>query len=408
MKTVEPDTSNKIFLAKLCRDLPAKESARWETFFRTVVSMPKAELHCHLAGSMRPHTLQHLARTVPALDWSFCDAGFGNRIARIIAEGKIEEVKRYLEYRKVDGSLSDYMLAYALPKTVMATEDALRRVAFEVCEDNHRDGVTYLEIRFNPRMLTERIKVRPYVEALAQGMDMAVKKYPRMEVALMLSIVKDYEEAVVERILDDVLEANQSPTVRSRIKGMDSAGNEMGFAFETHARVFARARDAGLGIVCHAGEAYSSLEDGITMIEDAIDVLGARRIGHGLAAGIDATPLLGSHDLRGRRYDAKRVRRITERQSRLRKRLRDEDVLIEVCPSSNVHTGNVRSLDDHPLRVFLADGVPVAICTDNRWVSHTKLSWEIVRMAERLNLPLSTVKRIIAAPFRYRLEDIRG
>jgi adenosine deaminase len=268
--------------------------------------------------------------------------------------------------------------------------------------------VTYLEIRFNPRMLTERIKVRPYVEALAQGMDMAVKKYPRMEVALMLSIVKDYEEAVVERILDDVLEANQSPTVRSRIKGMDSAGNEMGFAFETHARVFARARDAGLGIVCHAGEAYSSLEDGITMIEDAIDVLGARRIGHGLAAGIDATPLLGSHDLRGRRYDAKRVRRITERQSRLRKRLRDEDVLIEVCPSSNVHTGNVRSLDDHPLRVFLADGVPVAICTDNRWVSHTKLSWEIVRMAERLNLPLSTVKRIIAAPFRYRLEDIRG
>ena len=79
---------------------------------------------------------------------------------------------------------------------------------------------------------------------------------------------------------------------------------------------------------------------------------------------------------------------------------------MEVCPSSNLHTGNVATLEEHPLRRFLADGVPVAICTDNRWISHTKLSWEIVRMARALALDESAIRRVVSSPFRYRLPDL--
>ena len=112
--------------------------------------------------------------------------------------------------------------------------------------------------------------------------------------------------------------------------------------------------------------------------------------------------------MNGRPYDRKRVQKISERQRKLRERLRVENILVEVCPSSNIHTGTVRSIKEHPLGIFLDEGVPVAICTDNRWISHTKLSWEIVRVAKILNLDEASVNRLIGAPFRYTLDRLRS
>lgn len=398
--------SDRVFIRKLCAGMKPRERARWKGVFDAVASMPKADLHCHLAGSMRPGTLKDLARTIPALDWSFCDAGFGYPVARRISGGSLGDVTRLLEYRKSRGSLSDYMLAYSLPKTVLATEDALARVVFEVCEDAWIEGVRYLEIRFNPRMLTGSIKIRPYIRALSRGLDRAEERYPDLKAVLLLSLVKDYDAGVVEGIVKEVIEANEEPALRGRIGGVDSAGNEIGFTIEKHARAFRLARDAGLAIVCHAGEAFISLEDGIAMIEDALDMLGAKRIGHGLAAGLDAGLLAGTADGRGRCYTAARVEKISARQRALRERLRRENILVEVCPSSNVHTGNLRTLAEHPVKVFLEDAVPIGICTDNRWISHTKLAWEIVRMARVLDLELPAVEGLVRAPFRYRVCDL--
>ncbi|MEI6633884.1 MAG: hypothetical protein WCP22_08705 [Chlamydiota bacterium] len=400
------DESDRVFIRKLCAGMNPEEKARWRGVFDAVASMPKADLHCHLAGSMRPGTLRDLARTVPDLDWSFCDSGFGYPVAPRISGGSLDEVTRLLEYRKARGSLSDYMLSYSLPKTVLATEDALDRVVFEVCEDARLEGVRYLEVRFNPRMLTGSVKIKPYIRALARGLDRAKDRYPDLDAVLLLSLVKDYDAEVVRGIVADVLEANEDPSLRGRIKGVDSAGNEVGFSIAEHAEAFESARNAGLAVVYHAGEAFASIEDGIAMIEDAIDMLGAKRIGHGLAAGLDAGRLVGTEDLRGRRYTAKRVKLISARQRALRTRLRKENILVEVCPSSNIHTGNIGSLAEHPIRVFLADAVPVTICTDNRWISHTKLTWEIVRMARALGLDLPVVEELVRAPFRYRLADL--
>jgi adenosine deaminase len=400
---------DRVFLRKLCAGMAPPEKARWRRVFDAVASMPKADLHCHLAGSMRPSTLKDLARTVPALDWSYCDAGFGRPVARLISEGTMGEVTRLLEYRKSRGSLSDYMLAYSLPKTVLATEQALERVLFEVCEDAWLEGVRYLEIRFNPRMLTGSIKIRPYIRALARGLDSARERYPDLEAVLLLSLVKDYDSAVVEDIVRETLEENARGAVGGRVAGVDSAGNEIGFSAARHARAFEMARGAGLAVVCHAGEAFDAVEDGIAMIEDAIALLGARRIGHGLAAGLGAAGLVGTADARGGRYTAARVKKIEERQRALRKMLREENIPVEVCPSSNLHTGNLGSLAEHPIRVFLAEGVPVAICTDNRWISHTKLSWEVVRTARALGLELPQVEALVRAPFEYRLARlVRG
>ncbi len=224
---------------------------------------------------------------------------------------------------------------------------------------------------------------------------------------LLLSLIKDYDSTIADRIIDESLEVNNEPGVRGLIKGVDSAGEEINFEPTKHAAAFECARKAGLGVVCHAGESYAYLEDGIKMIEDALDVLGAKRIGHGLAAGVDPSKLLGKSDLRGDIYDKKRIKRIAERQGNLRERLKKEDILIEACPSSNLQTGNVPSPEEHPLKEFLADGVPVAICTDNRWISHAKLSWEIVRMAKLLNLDMAAIQRLIETPFRYKLENLK-
>lgn len=400
------DESDRIFLDKLCAGEPPEACARWEDLLARVISLPKAELHCHLAGSMRPETLRDLAASEEDLDWSFCDRGFGFPLAPRIAGADIQGVKNFLEYRKSGGSLSDYMLVYGLPKTVMASRHAIRRVVTEVCEDNFREGVRYLEIRFNPWMLAGTLDITQYITAIAEGLDAAAGRCRGMEVVLLLSLVKDYDAALTERIFREVLEANTLPGVGGRVKGVDSAGNEMGFGITAHKRVFDAARRAGLAVVCHAGEAFRSIEDGIRAIEEAVTLCGARRIGHGLAAGLDPRRRLGTQDLYGRSYDEKRVEEIAGRQRLLRKRLREEDILVEVCPSSNLHTGNLRSLEDHPLGTFLAEGVPVALCTDNRWISHTRLSWEIVRMAKCLDLDYAAVGNLIQAPFRYSLEQL--
>jgi len=400
------DANDRIFLKKLCGGGYARALALWENILARVITTPKAELHCHLDGSMRPETLSHLARSTPDLDWDLCTERFGPSISGTIAHGVMSEVKRYLEYREKRGSLSDYMRVYALPKTVVTTEYGVRKVAFEVCEDNYREGVRYLEIRFNPWMLGQTVAPRNYIKSLTTGIHEACEKYPNLEAVLLLSLVKDHDPSLVERILDESLAANGDPSVRGLIKGVDSAGNEIGFRPERYAEIFRRARDAGLPVVCHAGESYESLEDGVALIEEAIAVLSAKRIGHGLAAGINPSTLLGKNDAKGRPYDQKRLQKISERQRRLRERLRVENILVEVCPSSNIHTGTVHSIEEHPMGVFLEEGVPVAICTDNRWVSHTKLSWEIVRVAKSLDLDIASVNKIMSSTFKYKLAEL--
>jgi len=400
------DANDRTFLKKLCRGESALELTCWEDILVHVIATPKADLHCHLAGSIRPETLKRLAQSTPDLDWSICAERFGPSIAGKITNGAMSEIKRYLEYREQEGSLSDYMRVYALPRTVIATEYSIRKVAFEVCEDNYREGVRYVEIRFNPWMIGGRISIKTHIKSLARGLGEAREKYPDLEAVLVLSLVKDHDPSLVEKILDESFEAARDPAVDDLVKGVDSSGNEIGFRPERYAEIFRRARDAGLPVVCHAGESYESLEDGIALIEDAIDILGAKRIGHGLAAGIDAAALFGRGDMKGVPYDRKRVEKISERQRKLRERLRVENILVEVCPSSNIQTGTIRSIKEHPLGVFLDAGVPVAISTDNRWVSHTKLSWEIVRMAKSLNLDMAAVDMIISTPFKYKLTDL--
>jgi adenosine deaminase len=401
------DTNDRIFLDKLCRGESALELTCWEDILARLIETPKAELHCHLAGSMRPETLKRLAQSAPHINWGLCAERFGPSIAGKIVRGVIGEIKRYLEYREQNGSLSDYVRAYALPKTVMVTEKGMRKVAFEVCEDNYAEGVRYLEIRFNPWMIGGKISIKKNIKSLARGLGDAREKYPDLEAVLMLSLVKDHDPALVERILEDSLEAAGDPLVAGLLKGVDSSGNEIGFRPEKYAKIFKRAHDAGLSVVCHAGESFESIEEGIALIEDAIDVLGARRIGHGLAAGIDPAGLPGKNGLKNGQYNRKRIERIAERQRKLRKRLCVENILVEVCPSSNMQTGSIRSIKEHPLGVFLDEGVPVAVCTDNRWVSHTKLSWEIARMAKSLSLDTAAIDKIINTPFKYKLGCLR-
>jgi adenosine deaminase len=355
---------------------------------------------------MRPETLRDLAVTEKDVDWGYCVDGFGHSIVDLIKTGDMADIVKCLEYRPDGGSLQDYMRVYALPKTVLASEDAIRRVAFEVSEDSYADGVRYLEIRFNPLMLDNRFSPRAYIHALADGVNEAMSRFDGLSVVLLLSLVKDHSPVTALRIFEETMAANEDAHVNGLVKGIDSAGIEEGFLPSEFAHIFEEARKRGVGVTCHAGESFIALEDGISMMEEVVIYLHARRIGHGLAAGIDTTTLRGQRDRAGRLYDDDRLEQIKERQKKLRRLLKEKGVLLEVCPSSNVHTGNVHSMEAHPVGIFHAEGVPFAICTDNRRISHTKLSWEVVRMAKVFNWGEEEINGIMTRPFDYTLEKI--
>jgi len=130
-------------------------------------------------------------------------------------------------------------------------------------------------------------------------------------------------------------------------------------------------------------------------IEKAVILLGARRIGHGLAAGLKRETLLGTADGNGIVYSKDRLERVGEKQGEVLHRMADSDVCVEVCPSSNTHTGKVTDIGKHPIEQFLRSGVPVAICTDNTTISHTKLSWEHLRIAKAFGYGFDAISGII-------------
>jgi adenosine deaminase len=155
------------------------------------------------------------------------------------------------------------------------------------------------------------------------------------------------------------------------VAGVDLAGNEALFRPALYARAFAKARYAGLGVTVHAGEGHDS-----SHVVGAVTELGADRVGHGVSAASDREAM----DL-----------------------LRDRDVTVEVCLSSNLHTGAVSRLEDHPVTKLAAAGVPVTLATDNTFFSDTTLSGEYRLAAERAGasseLLLACVTRSADAAF---------
>ncbi|KAB8187314.1 adenosine deaminase [Microbispora catharanthi] len=282
------------------------------------------ELHCHLDGSVRPATVADLARAQ------------GITLTRP-AHTLVTAPARC-------GSLTRFLTFIDLPLRLLQTPDALRRAARELVEDWHADGVVYGEARFAPQLHGRRgLTLDEAVEAVAGGLASGAAA-TGVRTGLVLCCLRHQTPD------ESVAVAETAVRHRDVVAGLDLAGDERLFPGAPHLPAFAVAQAAGLPCTVHAGEAA-----GPESVWEAIDVLGARRIGHGVRSASDRALL---------------------------DRLGRERIALEMCPTSNVQTAAVPRLADHPAHALLAAGLNVTISTDTRTTSGTTLRREFGALRE--------------------------
>ncbi|MFF5727163.1 adenosine deaminase [[Kitasatospora] papulosa] len=300
------------------------------------LEVPRYELHCHLDGSVRPGTLRELA------------AEQGLELTRPIRELVVAPARC--------GSLTRFLGYLDLPLRVLQTPSALARAARELVEDWSADGVVHGEVRFAPQLHGRRgMSLDDAVRAVAGGLADG-RRATGVRTGLLLCCLRhqtpDESLAVAEAALRN----------RETVSGLDLAGDERLHPGAPHRPAFDLVRGAGLPCTVHAGEAA----DARSMWE-AVDTLGARRIGHGVRCTGDRSLL---------------------------DRLRRDRIALEMCPTSNVQTGAVPGLSQHPATPLLALGVPVTINTDTRTTSATTLRREFGRLRTFLQWTVEDEKRV--------------
>lgn len=302
--------------------------------------LPKAELHCHLDGSVRPATLLDLARE--------------HRVP--LPKNSVEELA---EFMRVDDaqSLEDYLRRFDVTISVMQTEEALERIAYELAEDASEDGVRYIEIRNAPLLnVVQGLTLVQAVEAPLRGLRKAENDFGIIARFIICGLRQFPPETSLEMAKLAVEFKNEG------VVAFDLAGGEKGNPASVHAEAFRYAREHDLAVTVHAGEG-----DGAESVREAVHVCGANRIGHG-------TRLIEDPDLT--QY------------------VNDRRIALEVCLTSNVQTRVAESYATHPFREYFDRGLNVTLNTDNRLMSATTLTDEYVYAAEHLGFTLEELAGI--------------
>ncbi|MFL5504491.1 MAG: adenosine deaminase [Gemmatimonadaceae bacterium] len=301
--------------------------------------LPKAELHCHLDGSVRPDTLLDLAR-----------------------EHRVQMPKQTPEelaaFMRVDDaqSLEDYLRRFDVTISVLQSEEALERVAYELAEDAAEDGVRYIEVRNAPILnVVQGLTLVQAIEAPLRGLRRAENDFGIIA-RFILCGLRQFPPADSLEMAKLAVEFKNEGVV-----AFDLAGGEKGNPAADHAEAFRYAREHNLAVTVHAGEG-----DGAESVRQAVHICGADRIGHG-------TRLIEDPELT--QY------------------VNDRRIALEVCLTSNVQTRVADSYASHPLREYFDRGLNVTLNTDNRLMSATTLTDEYVFAAEHLGF---TVEELAA------------
>jgi len=313
--------------------------------------LPKVLLHEHLDGVLRPETVIELARSAEYNQLPTEDA---------------EELGRWFHQGANQGSLPKYLEGFVHTIAVMQTEEALERVAYEQAEDLHRDGVVYFETRFAPVFHTQRgLTHQQVVSAVLKGLERGRKDFG-ISCGLIICAMRN---------MDVSLEmAELAVDFRNRgVVGFDLAGEEGGYPPKKHVDAFHYIQRQNFNITIHAGEGF-----GKESIWQAIQYCGAHRIGHGTRL-IDDIAVV----------DGKAVK-----LGDLAQYILDKRIPLEICLISNVHTGAVRSVSEHPFKILYQAKFRVTLNTDNRLMSDTTMTKEFEAAAETLGLTLEDFEKI--------------
>ena len=316
---------------------------------------PKALLHDHLDGGLRPATVLELAEQI----------GYDE----LPAPG-VDELAAWFRTAAHSGSLERYLQPFAHTVAVMQTSEALHRVAYECVEDLAADNVVYAEVRFAPELHIDRgLSLDAVVDAVLAGFaDGEKAATAEGRTTTVRCLVTAMRHAARSREI-----AELAIRFRDRgVVGFDIAGAEAGYPPSRHLDAFEYMRSNNARFTIHAGEAF-----GLPSIHEAIAFCGADRLGHGVRIADDVT--VGPDG--------------AARLGQLASLLRDKRVPFEMCPSSNVQTGAVGSIAEHPFDLLARLRFRVTVNTDNRLISDTTMSQEMLRLVEAFGYGWTDLQR---------------
>jgi adenosine deaminase len=334
---------------------------------------PKALLHDHLDGGLRPATVIELAAEYGYTDLPTTD---------------VHDLATWFNRGAKRNDLVLYLETFAHTVGVMQHRDAIQRVAHECAADLAADNVVYAEVRFAPELSTEKgLTLDEVMDAVLEGFRTGSADTDLTIYAIasaMRTAARSYEiaELAVRKRDDGVV-------------GFDIAGAEAGYPPSRHLDAFQYVNRENFHATIHAGEAF-----GLPSIWEAVQFCGAERLGHGvrIVDDIDAGDGLG-----------------TEKLGRLATYIRDRRIPLELCPTSNVNTGVVGSIADHPIGMLRRLRFRVTVNTDNRLMSDTSMTNEMQQLAEAFEWGLDDFEWLTVnamksafAPFPERLKLING
>jgi adenosine deaminase len=309
--------------------------------------LPKTDLHVHLDGSLRISTLLELA---------------GEQGVALPAETP-EGLRRAMHCGENTGSLLEYLKAFDITLSVLQTEDALYRVAYELAQDAAAENVRYMEVRYSPMLHVRKgLRLVAVVEAVLAGLRQAYHDHGIESNVIVCGIRNISPESSLEMARLAVAYKNRG------IVGFDLAGAEYDHPAKHHKEAFQLIRNNNIACTIHAGEAF-----GPESIAQALHVCGAHRIGHGCRLREDGDLL---------HY------------------INDHRIPLECCPSSNVQTGAVASIAAHPIKLYYDLGLRVTVNTDNRLITDTTVSRELWLCHTQMSLQPADIARVILAGFK--------
>ncbi len=317
-------------------------------------ALPKVELHRHLEGTLRLDTMLDIARqhgiTIPA------------DLMRLSSLVQMQEEEKY--------TFQNFLAKFNTLRLFYRSPDVIRRITREAIEDAARDNVKYLELRFTPVALSraERFPLHDVIDWVITSAQDTAEEFG-ITVRLIASVNRHESHELAEQVAWLAAEQKDRGLI-----ALDLAGNEAEFKSEPFYGVFKEARQAGLHMTIHAGEWGPAAN-----VEEAIEKLGAERVGHGVRVLEDENVVALA---------------------------KERNTAFEVCVTSNYQTGVVPALEAHPLGAMLKAGLNVTINTDDPSISRITLSQEYHIVCDDLGLSMVTLnERILAAAQAAFLSD---
>jgi adenosine deaminase len=332
---------------------------------------PKVLLHDHLDGGVRPQTVIELAS----------EFGYDS-----LPTTDVDELSTWFNRGAKRNDLVLYLETFAHTVGVMQHRDAIERVAAECARDLADDGVVYAEVRFAPELHIEAgLTLQEVLDAVLEGFARGCAGTD----LTIYAICSAMRTAALSREIAELAVDNRDRGV----VGFDIAGAEAGYPPTRHLDAFQYVMRENFHSTIHAGEAF-----GLPSIHEALQYCGAARLGHGVRIVDDITGHPGEEHL-----------------GRLAAYVRDQRVCLELCPTSNVNTGVCESIAEHPIGLLRRLRFRVTVNTDNRLMSNTSMSNEMIQLHEAFGWGLTDLEWLTIngmksafASFPERLRIING